>query len=58
MAADRAALSVGSTPKASEMQLIATSMLSLSSAWRVPSVSEVLRKSQIASARRCLDVVA
>ena len=52
------ALSEGSTPKASPMQLMAMSTESFSSAWRVPSVSEVERKSQMASARRCLGVVA
>jgi hypothetical protein len=57
MAWDTAALSLGSTPKASPMQLMAISTLSFSSACRVPSVSDVERKSQIASARRCLDVV-
>ena len=40
------------------MQLMAISMESFSSACSVPSVREVLRKSQIASARRCLEVVA
>ena len=57
MAADMAALSVGSTWNASEMQLTATSIESLSSACRVPSVNDEDRKSQIASARRCLEVV-
>lgn len=58
MASDTAALLEGSTLKASAMQLTATSMDSCSSAGRVPSVTEEDRKSQIASARRCLDVVA
>lgn len=49
-----AASSAGSTLKDSAMQLTATSMESLSSAVRVPSVVEVERKSQMASARRCL----
>lgn len=39
------------------MQLMAMSIESFSSAVRVPSVSEVERKSQMASARRCLGVV-
>lgn len=51
-----AASSAGSTLKDSAMQLTATSMESLSSAVRVPSVVEVERKSQMASARRCLGV--
>jgi hypothetical protein len=50
-----AALSEGSTLKDSAMQLTATSMESLSSAVRVPSVVEAERKSQMASARRCLE---
>lgn len=58
MAWDTAALSAGSTPKVSDMQFTAMSTESLSSACRVPSVRHVERKSQIASARRCLDVVA
>lgn len=58
MASDTAALLEGSTLKDSAMQLMATSMESWSSAGSVPSVTEVDRKSQIASARRCLDVVA
>lgn len=58
MAVETAALSVGSTPKASPMQLMAMSIESFSSAWRVPSVREVERKSQMASARRCFGVVA
>lgn len=57
MAWETAALSDGSTPKASLMQLMAMSIESLSSACRVPSVSDFERKSQMASARRCLDVV-
>lgn len=51
-----AASSAASTLKDSAMQLMATSMESLSSAVRVPSVVEVERKSQMASARRCLGV--
>lgn len=51
-----AASSAGSTSKDSAMQLTATSMESLSSAVRVPSVVEVRRNSQMASARRCLGV--
>ena len=52
-----AALSAGSTLNDSAMQLMATSTESLSSAAvRVPSDAEVLRKSQMASARRCLEV--
>lgn len=47
---------MGSTLKDSEMQLMATSMESLSSLVRVPSEAAVVRKSQIASARRCLFV--
>lgn len=58
MAWERASLSEGSTPKAPLMQLMAISISSLSSACRVPSVRDVERKSQIASARRCFDVVA
>jgi len=58
MTDETAAWSVGSTLKASPMQLMATSIESFSSAWRVPSVSELERKSQMASARRCLGVVA
>lgn len=58
MASATAALSVGSTLKDSAMQLTATSMDSWSSAGSVPSVTEVERKSQMASARRCFDVVA
>lgn len=58
VAAETAAGSVGSTLKDSPMQLMATSMLSLSSAERVPSVREVDRKSQMARARRCFVVVA
>lgn len=57
MASDTAALSVGSILKDSAMQLTATSMDSWSSAGSVPSVTELVRKSQMASARRCLDVV-
>lgn len=56
MAEATAAGSEGSTLKESAMQLMATSMESLSSAVRVPSVVEVVRKSQMASARRCLEV--
>lgn len=48
--------SVGSTLKDSEIQDCATSIDSRSSSERVPSVKEVLRKSMIASARRCLVV--
>lgn len=55
MAAWTAGLSAGSTLKDSAMQLMATSMESLSSAVRVPSVDDVERKSQMASARRCLE---
>ncbi len=44
--------------KDSAMQLIATSIESLSSAGSVPSDSEVERKSQMARARRCFDVEA
>lgn len=40
------------------MQLTATSIESASSAERVPSLTEAFRKSQIASARRCLEFVA
>lgn len=58
MASATAVLSVGSTLKASAMQLTATSMESWSSAARVPSVTEVERKSQMASARRCLEGLA
>ena len=58
MAEETAEGSDGSTLKDSPMQLMATSMLSLSSPERVPSVKEVDRKSQIASARRCFVVVA
>ena len=58
MASETAALSDGSILKDSAMQLIATSIESWSSAGRVPSVTDVDRKSQIASARRCFDVVA
>jgi hypothetical protein len=57
MADCTAALSEGSTLKDSLMQLMAMSIESFSSAVRVPSVSEVERKSQMASARRCLGVV-
>ena len=46
----------GSTLKDSLMQLAATSIDSRSSGVRVPSVREVLRKSIIESARRCLVV--
>lgn len=55
MASAKAFLSVGSTLKASAMQLTATSTESWSSAERVPSVTEVVKKSQMASARRCLE---
>lgn len=55
MAAWTAEESVGSTLNDSAMQLMATSMESLSSAVRVPSVVLVERKSQMASARRCLE---
>lgn len=48
--------SVGSTLKDSEMQVVATSMESRSSSVRVPSVREVVRKSIIDRARRCLVV--
>lgn len=48
--------SVGSTLKDSEMQVVATSMESRSSSVNVPSVSEVLKKSIIDRARRCLVV--
>lgn len=58
MASETAALLEGSTLKDSAIQLTATSIDSWSSAGSVPSVTEVDRKSQIASARRCLDVVA
>lgn len=50
-------MAAGSTLKASEMHDVATSIDSRSSAARVPSSSEVLRKSIIASARRCFVVV-
>lgn len=56
MAAWTAAVSVGSILKDSAMQLTATSMESRSSAVRVPSLVEAERKSQMASARRCLEV--
>lgn len=46
----------GSTLKVSAMQLTATSMDSASSGVRVPSVVDLVRKSQIARARRCLGV--
>jgi len=58
MAEDMAALSVASTLKHSDMQFWAISMLSASSELRVPSFRELDRKSMIASARRCLVVVA
>ena len=58
MAADMAALSLASTLKHCDMLSWAISMLSASSELRVPSLSEVLRKSMIASARRCFVVVA
>lgn len=58
MAWETAAWSEGSTPKASPMQLMAMSIESFSSAWRVPSLSDLERKSQIASARRCFVVAA
>ena len=48
--------SVGSTLKHSEMQEVATSIDSRSSSLRVPSVREVLKKSMMESARRCLVV--
>ena len=48
--------SVGSTLKDSEIQVVATSMESRSSSVRVPSVREVVRKSIIERARRCLVV--
>lgn len=51
-ASETAALSAGSTLKASAIQLLAISMLSASSAVRVPSLREVERKSIIDSARR------
>jgi len=47
-----AALLVGSTWKVSAMQEVATSMDSLSSGVRVPSLREVERKSMMARARR------
>lgn len=46
----------GSTLKVSAMQFTATSMDSASSEERVPSVVDLVRKSQIASARRCFGV--
>jgi hypothetical protein len=58
MAADMAALSLGSTLKHWDMLSWAISMLSASSELRVPSLSEVFRKLMIASARRCWVVVA
>jgi hypothetical protein len=51
-----AAVSAGSTLKASAMQLEAISRDSDSSAETEPSLTEVLRKSMIASARRFLEV--
>ena len=50
-----AALSLGSTLKASAIHELATSMLSALSALRVPSFSEVERKSIMDSARRFLE---
>ena len=47
-----AALSFGSTLKASAMQLLATSTFSASSVVRVPSLREVERKSIMDSASR------
>lgn len=58
MAELMAALSVASTLKASDIHEVATSIDSASSEGRVPSLREVLRKSMIASARRCFVVVA
>ena len=55
IASDSAFLSVGSTWKVSAMQDCATSTDSASSALIVPSLSEVERKSMMASARRFLD---
>ena len=48
-------LSLGSTLKASAIQFVAISMLSVSSAVRVPSFEDVFRKSIIDSARRFLE---
>ena len=47
---------MGSTLKDSEMQVVATSIESRSSSVRVPSVRDVVRKSIIERARRCLVV--
>ena len=52
-----AGLSFGSTLKASAMQDEATSTDSLSSAVRVPSLSDVVKKSIMAKARRFLESV-
>jgi hypothetical protein len=49
-ASETAALSFGSTLKASAMQLVAISTFSASSAVRVPSFCDVDRKSMIESA--------
>jgi len=49
------ALLVGSTWKVSAMQEVATSMDSASSGVRVPSLSEVERKSIMARVRRFLE---
>ena len=49
------ALLVGSTWKVSAMQEVATSMDSVSSEVRVPSLREVLRKSIMARASRFLE---
>ena len=53
-----AAGSEASTWKQSAMQLLAISMLSASSAWRVPSFREVERKSMMERARRLRESVA
>ncbi len=53
-----AALSCGSTLKDSEMHDWATSMDSVSSVERVPSLRELERKSMMARASRFLDSVA
>lgn len=54
-ASETAALSEGSTLKALAMHSVAVSMYSASSAVRVPSLAEVLRKSMMESARRFLE---